>query len=331
MTVESPPQPAPPADAAPVSGEPVHCPLCDYDLRGQTEPRCPECGYQFDWADLTDPARRIHPYLFEHHPRRNTRSFVRTMLGGLRPGKFWRGLKPSQPSRPLRLLLYWLLAALLLPAGLCAAVAYSSVAFAKTHDLHRQQYLAQSNTYMATWGRDTSPGGLPTEIRRMGGVQAYVDARLPRAGTWAYVPYVYRRFYEARVDRAWEGLVLAVGWPWLATLMIFRASMRRANVNAVHVVRCALYCGDACLWFGVLALFVIPPLVDRFDLGRYVGQRDASVTAVLLAAVTAWRLAAAYRHYLQFDRPLATAAAAQAIVLLAVWVWVLQRAMTGGR
>lgn len=28
--------------------EDVRCPLCDYDLRGLTEPRCPECGYRFD-------------------------------------------------------------------------------------------------------------------------------------------------------------------------------------------------------------------------------------------------------------------------------------------
>ena len=27
--------------------ENIECPLCLYNLRGLTEPRCPECGYQF--------------------------------------------------------------------------------------------------------------------------------------------------------------------------------------------------------------------------------------------------------------------------------------------
>src|SRR5687768_18578285 len=87
-------------------GEDLRCPLCDYDLRGLTEPRCPECGYAFDWADLRDPARRLHKYLFEHHPERNVSSFLRTMIGHLRPRKSWGGLLPSQPSRPRRPLVY---------------------------------------------------------------------------------------------------------------------------------------------------------------------------------------------------------------------------------
>src|SRR5688572_1004938 len=107
--------------------EDVRCPLCEYDLRGLAEPRCPECGYRFDWPDLTDPERRRHPYLFEHHPRRNAWSFVRTMAGGLRPARFWSSLKPSQPSRPGRLVLYWLIASLLLPLGYAATFAWTGL------------------------------------------------------------------------------------------------------------------------------------------------------------------------------------------------------------
>ena len=76
--------------------------MCDYDLRAQVEPRCPECGYRFDFDELRDPARRLHPYLFEHHPESNTWSFIRTLVGGLLPGRFWRALLPVQPSRPNR-------------------------------------------------------------------------------------------------------------------------------------------------------------------------------------------------------------------------------------
>jgi hypothetical protein len=51
----------------------VHCPLCEYNLRGIRDPRCPECGYRFEWPDMLSPRRADHPYLFEHHPERNFR------------------------------------------------------------------------------------------------------------------------------------------------------------------------------------------------------------------------------------------------------------------
>src|SRR4051812_18016461 len=85
----------------------LRCPLCDYNLRGLTEPRCPECGAKFDWDELRNPARRLHPYLFEHHPEGNVRSLFRTLVGGLRPGRFWKTLLPVQASRPRRLIAYW--------------------------------------------------------------------------------------------------------------------------------------------------------------------------------------------------------------------------------
>src|SRR4051812_46042283 len=91
-------------------GQDLACPLCDYNLRGLQEPRCPECGHRFDWQDLTDPRRRKHPWLFEHHRDRNLWSFWKTVRGGLRPLRFWTLLSPAQPSRPRRLILYWSIA-----------------------------------------------------------------------------------------------------------------------------------------------------------------------------------------------------------------------------
>src|SRR5438309_10005725 len=96
--IESPPAPL----------QALHCPMCDYDLRGQVEPRCPECGYRFDWEELPDPARRVHPYLLEHHPRRNVWTFLRTLLGGLRPRRLWSSLYPRHPTPPGRPGLYFL-------------------------------------------------------------------------------------------------------------------------------------------------------------------------------------------------------------------------------
>src|SRR6266496_169570 len=106
--------------AHPPPQEELRCPLCDYDLRYLIEPRCPECGYAFDWAELRDLERRAHPYLFEHHPNHNIRSFFRTLIGGFRPRRFWSTLYPTQPSRPRRLVLYFIIICL---AGITPSIA----------------------------------------------------------------------------------------------------------------------------------------------------------------------------------------------------------------
>lgn len=87
----------------------VTCPLCGYNLRGLIEPRCPECGYQFEWPSVLDPSKHQHPYLFEHHRRHNVRSFFQTLFRSpLSPAKFWYTLEPSHKVRVWRLLFYWL-------------------------------------------------------------------------------------------------------------------------------------------------------------------------------------------------------------------------------
>src|SRR4051794_2250110 len=86
--------PAPPPVDSPEARDELDCPLCGYSLRGLAAavpdaPRCPECGYRFEWAELLVARQHRHPYLFEQHPERNARSFLRTLLGGLRPARFW--------------------------------------------------------------------------------------------------------------------------------------------------------------------------------------------------------------------------------------------------
>lgn len=110
MTADAPPAPTPAAPNWDAISQDVHCPLCEYNLRGLTNQRCPECGYAFRWRELLDPTQRRHPYLFEHHPECKIRAFVRTAIGGWRPARFWKTMNPVQPSHPGRLLLYWLIA-----------------------------------------------------------------------------------------------------------------------------------------------------------------------------------------------------------------------------
>ena len=321
---------AAPARPSAEDGAAIPCPLCDYDLRGRTEPRCPECGYRFEWPQLLDPDLKRHPYLFEHHPRRNVRAFFRTLLGGFLPRRFWRSLRPSQPSAPRRLVLYWLLATLpifVLPAF--GAVRLFRADAAQHEAYRRSVFAGMQRAVSATPASQLQP--FQQELARVGGLQAWVDERYPPTRSWRYLrAWMFGSDAQDafKLPGRWEALlrtthvpILYMAWPWLtlATLMIFRASMRRAKVKTIHVLRCTIYSCDA----GV----VLVPLAGLFGwhsayafvpaLGG-MGVDWRMIAALFFAAYTGYRLSLAYSLYMRFDRPAATALASQAIVLLFV-------------
>ena len=102
----------PPPDWSAIS-QTVRCPLCEYDLRGLAEPRCPECGYQFTWPELLDADRRAKLFVFEHAIAHHRRAFIRTSLAGWWPWLFWRRLQPQDPIDGDRLRLYGLISSFL--------------------------------------------------------------------------------------------------------------------------------------------------------------------------------------------------------------------------
>ena len=266
----------------------VACPLCAYDLRGLAEPRCPECGFRFEWADLLDPAKRKHPYLFEHHPERNVRSFLATLWGGLRPRKFWTSLYPSQRSDARRLMLYAVVVAsfpVLLPA--------------------------------ATFGRNVLWLNGYAESLMLDYVAPYIPAGYSKLRIAWNTPPRPDEFLELLAFYAlWAGVTFL-------SLLVFRISMRRARINPVHVARCVVYSFDAVFW--VAALGVAAAAVSTLaGLMHFPGVEPLWVlgpigaTPWVLAAVVPYRLYTAYRHYLRFDRPFLTVLASQVITLLVV-------------
>jgi hypothetical protein len=324
-----------PAGSTPPSGGEVLCPLCGYNLRGLAEPRCPECGYRFVWADISDPARRLHRYLFEHHPERNAWSFARTLIGGLRPRTFWTSLHPAQPSRLGRLVLYWALAASLLVAVVAG---------------HYGLWLAES-AVRAQANRATLAQGWPVGRRQpierqFGTFENYLDTFQPVAPDAAF----YRRAWEE--ERGWTLLFAGfwLVWPWVVVLtlaVLFRLSMRRARIRTAHVLRCAVYGFDAVAWLaGVAALALgvraanwyglAPKVLTRLvpaaplDTGVPTLYRPDIFTDTLfwggLAAVvlTSYRLASALRHYLRFDHAAATVTCAELVAALLLTLAVLE-------
>jgi hypothetical protein len=308
-----------PGDAAPdwVSSHDLHCPLCDYNLRGLTEPRCPECGYRFQWAELIDEKLKLHPYLFEHHPRRNVWSFWKTAVGGLRPARFWKTLHPAHVSRPRRLLAYWVVASLLaLMAAVVPSLAVRGVLYnaAMRVEVLRPKMWSGQIVYITRSGVQTTAPTPPGYFDADGFREMWESSGKAYAIGWA---------------------VAAIGWP-VATflvLMIFQISMRRAKVLPIHVRRVVIYSFDAVLWGGLCVLALSGVAFLSWNAGKLTVMYDAAAAFCLpvVWVVVVYRLGRGYRDYLKFDHPWATVIATQVIVVLAAAVIAVNLLLAGSR
>jgi hypothetical protein len=289
--------------------EDLLCPLCEYNLRGLTDPRCPECGYRFDWDQLRDERLKTHPYLFEHHPERNAWSFQKTARGGLLPGRFWHTLHPGQPSRPRRLLAYWVLVmAIALSAGVVAPTLMFAVLVNADFraEVTRRNTVAPDGTVLywsPTAGYRSTPPTLPGPFTPEGGLDAALrDVAIPYAVWWA----------------------TAAAWPWMTigALLIFRISMSRAKLKPIHVRRCVLYSFDACLWASlvVLALSLLA-FAMGFGANRPRLLDEIAVWCLPVLWVGAiYRMSYAYQDYLGFEHAFQTVILSQIIVALAAFI-----------
>ena len=290
------PAAAPPLLDTPEARDALNCPLCAYSLRGLAaaeQPQCPECGYRFEWVELLRARQHAHPYLFEHHPRRSIRSFLRTLLAGMFPMRFWSSLNAGHDIRLRRLIIYG--------AVVAAAVVLLGVAgtfAARGFNLYRQ------NTAFILMGRGTLP----------------VRSTLNGA------------FFQSVVRDTLEGdtlelylLIAALAWPWLtmATLLVFRASMRRVKVRPAHVLRCVVYSGDVFIWTG--AAVVVVTVLRWLDILGQGNMWDSTLVVrqtaggfLVILAIAAYRLGVSYRRYLRFDHPWSTALASQIVVFLII-------------
>ncbi len=90
------------ADAVPV--ERLTCAKCGYHLCGLQEKRCPECGEAFTWEGaLAAYHRNRQPYFevqWRHHP---FRAFAASCRGACRPNRFWRQARLHDNASPFGL------------------------------------------------------------------------------------------------------------------------------------------------------------------------------------------------------------------------------------
>ncbi len=266
----------------------VRCPRCDYNLRGLIDPRCPECGLRFRWLELVHSRYRRHPYLFEHHPEREFRAFLRTLVGGLRPRRFWSELQLLQPSYPRRVIGYWLLCGGVLGLAMVFLLAYALALL------------------LPSIVRSVPPG--PMRLNVLRSVWEALQLEWPLdVGVFAFI---------------WMAAVIPLLWPWLtyAALLVFQVSMRKARIRRDHVLRCVVYSFDVVFWVSVLAISLIPTgllLAVVLSDDEFLSL-PASFPLLWLPAwaIASYRLHVAYARYLRFDHPFATIVASQIIVFL---------------
>jgi hypothetical protein len=297
----------------------VLCPMCEYNLHGLIEPRCPECGYTFDWPDLRDPTRRKHKYLFEHHPERNLWSFMRTAIAGFVPWRFWRSLRPDQPSNVRRLILYWLLTAwgpFIVPIGL----------YTLTGVIHHYNY-APMRARIEAWV--AQPVNAQQTIQSYGSVEAYLDTVAPVAPSRAFFRFVWLTLRDDTFALITTPCFAWLPLPWLTalSLMIFQATMRRARVRGAHVLRCCLYSFDTGLWFGVIGVAFVAAAWIQFALNPNAPPRLAMMSptiagggAAVLSLLAVAKLFVAYRLYMRFPHAITTVVLALFLTALALLI-----------
>lgn len=279
--------------------EEICCPLCEYNLRGLSEPQCPECGYRFQWPDVLDPTRRSHPYLFEFHPKKNFTSFWKTAFHGLRPLEFWNTLRAGQRCVKGRLALYCMVVTLAVLFAFAGQVAL---------------LILRYNLNIRWW-----------------------------AGNGGYaLPAPYSIQLPSWIWGEWGPLaVIVLAWPWLTylCLSIFQASMRRAKVKQVHVLRCVVYSSDVFFWVALIAFIysacqAVGTAFEPSGYGRMAFYASPTVSTLphwawtIAGLIFVYRLIIAYWRYLRFRHAIATVFTTQIIVFLTVLViaWVVVRA-----
>lgn len=288
MTTTAPEAPAatpPPTPNWDTISHDVTCPLCGYNLRGLTDPRCPECGSRFNWPDVIDPHKGLHPYLFEHHPERNLRAFAQTLVGTLRPARFWSSLSPTQPLRPRRMRLYWLLTALIAILALGGEAA---------------------RTVLETW----------MDVRYR------LTLFSVTLGNWWREPLVYLTFNLLFFWLAWPWLMLLSLQVFRVSMR--RAKVRTDHVLRCVVysfdvgVWFALLSLAATLYAIAKTIFTMSSWPASNDELALRGFAFIGITFV----VVTWRMTQAYKRYMGFDHALATIIAAQLISMLLILNWI---------
>jgi hypothetical protein len=125
---------------------------------------------------------------------------------------------------------------------------------------------------------------------------------------------------------AWSVVWVCATWPWIAaaSLILFRRTLRRARIGAIHVVRCAIYAADMGLLLGVALVWLIwwrqhtrpSPIFPHPALDLIVLDTVLFPVLLIWLALLAYRLKTAYRVYLRFSHAWAASIWSQVVFVV---------------
>jgi predicted RNA-binding Zn-ribbon protein involved in translation (DUF1610 family) len=277
------------ATAVPIDS--LVCSQCEYSLKGLTTTRCPECGQTFTWEKVLQAHRRVLSNLFEHtYPSFSPSGILGSWMWSLRPGKLWRVLDMHDlPKRT--------------PLMMMAAMSW--ITFATLFPLLDGVYRWTSSRYWVTSWKYPARGA---RFRSFGSFEQCVTAALNSDVTIAFVT----------LGVTWSALVLL-------SLLVLRQSMRQCRVRFRHVLRVWVYAIVMSLPLVPLALFSIlcglvtielftTVTVNRWTPSPYRWLPLLIPLLILLHAV--WSLRQGYRHYIKMRHSTAVVIGTQTIAIL---------------
>ncbi len=244
----------------------LHCPRCGYDLRRLPQPRCPECGLQFQWAELIAATeRQLQSPLFEYQWRhRPVRSFFGTIGRAMLPWRLWPETRIALEPRLVPLLVFVLLM-LLLHAVVCLSTEYGS------------------STFMDWWCR-TRFGWTPYIAGQLADLNAYLLALLGAlllvVLTWLVLQVFQQTInrYRIRWQHFLRILALAgtAAWMWHAVvgvLFCLNCVIATCTPSGVWRWRAWAACTEYLVWLAMILPISVFALAISLGMGRYLQVR----------------------------------------------------------
>lgn len=274
--------------------EHLRCGTCGYHLLGLKETRCPECGTDFTWDNVLSAFHRKRKPLFEYQWRKTpVRSLFRAWRSTFKPWRLWRTIELHDPPSIVGLFLLVILTAL----GVTVFIGVLAIA----HNYVESRFLVPAMAQGVWW-----PGPGATMVPVTFGPAFFANP------PWeVYLWYVPRMF----------GMLIPWGVGSLGALLLLRQSMSMCRVRNQHVVRIVAHALVAAmlgaamlgfLWFAqILMTFILPV--------SFLRRTILVVEPLVILAAWGWTVvivALGYRQYLRMPHAWSVALLTQLIALM---------------
>jgi hypothetical protein len=300
-----------------LSNEEVVCPRCGYNLHGLAKSRCPECGLSYDPSSILESsAAAINARIFEYRWReRPVTSLVGTLLGSMRPARFWASIHPGLPVRIRPLIAYFLLTYVGLTFLSALAIAFRHY----SNHVHFFYWKYLTGQGKVRFLKDTNPHVWCVE-------KVWVPFRSHLFGSAAAFPFLIFCMLAA------------------ITAMTFITRLRHPGLLTPRLttVRVTIYAAGAGVtcWKLLTAISAVVYAVSRISFSRswyqsiwWLNSDKAAMWMLGTAAfVFAWSIVSALRFHVRLHRPWITGAwilTGTGTMILAAWV--VARAWLGWR